>query len=248
MCARRRSLYGRAALASEQTSVTGEARVVARLDVASNATNVSWMLGRPDSAGADTRIEIDAADRSAIDAVTSAARIVGVVEPVDTRTRVTIVFPSAADRDALTRRATRLTSANLIDLVARVRADPLVASALNTAEDTTSGARRLLVFSNDSVASVRTAALIGAIRRALSVAPGIGELDPATIPASVIASWQRAPDTTPTRKTVDSANGPSDGRWLWVLVLALIGVESWLRRERRTTGVRLEERAHDRAA
>jgi hypothetical protein len=107
---------------------------------------------------------------------------------------------------------------------------------------------RLLVFSNDAVNSVRSAALIAALRRALSAAQPVGELDPSTIPRAVISSWQRAPGATPTRETTDTSNGPSDGRWLWVVVLGLLAVEWWLRRERRVAVVRAEERVHDRAA
>jgi hypothetical protein len=248
--------------------------VVARVDFAHNATNVSWMLG---ALAGGPRVDIDAGDSPAIDAITSAAKIVGMAEPIDTATRVTVVFGDAPDHDALTRRATRVTSRRLIDLVARVRANSLLASTASVvgrgavdssltrlgpvvisdaagsavaiaAEDTTAGVGRLLVFSNDVLGSIRSAALVGALRRALSMAPPAGELDPSAIPATVLASWQRAPSATPTRDNTDSANGPSDGRWLWVLVIALLVVESWLRRERRVEDVRIEERAHDRAA
>ena len=260
----------------EQASIARAASIVARIDVASAATNVSWLLGSPTGATVEPRIEIDAGDRPTVDAVASVARIVGVAEPIDSTSQVTVVFGNAPDRDELARRATRVTSPKLIDLVARVRADFLLASTQNqtdgradtvlshfgpamisdvsgratavAAEDTASGTHRLLVFSNDSLISVRSVALIAAIRRALSVAPSIGELDPSTISPSVIASWQRGPGASPTRETVDSGNGSSDGRWLWALVLALIGVESWLRRDREASAIRFEERAHDRAA
>jgi hypothetical protein len=174
------------------------------------------------------------------------------------------------------KRATRVSSAPLIAIVTRLLGDSLLAStrgywtgvALDggparlgpgvmnvggiakavAAEDTVGGAHRLLVFSDDSTASVHSAMLVGAIRRALSSAPVVSELDPSMIPSAVIASWRRAPSTTATRESVDTANGPSDGRWLWVLVLVLLGAESWLRRERPKSAMLITKRENDRAA
>jgi len=253
----------------------GKTDGVARIGFANGATNVAWTAGSQPRA--DSEIEIHAADSSAAAAVFAASQIVGVDLPIDTAARIAVVFAGAPDRDALARRSSRVTSPRLIDLVARVRVDSLLGSTRGTAvrgaidttlsrlgpavisdlsgnsvataaEDTTSGARRLLVFSNDDVGSVRSAALIAALRRALSLAPPAGELDPSTISTATLASWRRAPSAAPTREHLDSANGPSDGRWLWAFVLALLGVESWLRRERRVAAVSLEERVRDRAA
>ena len=249
--------------------------VVARIGFSNNATNVAWFLGNRETA--EPRIELLAADTAVTAAITAAAKSLGVALPIDTAARVAVIFGNARDRGTLARRATRVASPRLIDLVARVRGDSLLAStrgvpangatdsllrhlgpavvfddsARTTAiagEDTAGGAHRLLVFSNGDVGSVRSAALIAAIRRALSLAPSAGELDPTTIPESVIGSWQRTPGGTPARENVDSTNGPSDGRWLWMVVLGLLAIETWLRRERRSATVRLEERVHDRAA
>lgn len=263
--------------AAIERAFVGRTGIVARVGSATDATNVSWMLENRGPATTDPRIEIHASDSARLDAVSAAAKTVGVALPIDTATRVAVVFANASDRDALIRRATRVTSPHLIDLVARVRVDPLLVSARGAdapatvdsslsrlgpvvisdpsgralvvaAEDTLVGSRRLLVFSNDEVGTLRSAALVAALRRAMSIAPPIGELDPSTIPAPVIASWQRAPSAAPSRENLDSVNGPSDGRWLWLLVLGLLGIESWLRRERRTASIHLEESVHDRAA
>ena len=249
--------------------------VVARVGFMDSATNVAWTLSPRDAA--DPRIEIHSADSIGANAVDAASRTVGVNLPADTTAQIAVVFADARDRDLLARRSARVTSPRLIDLVGRVRVDSLLGStraiparapgdtmlsrlgpavisdlsgsaAAIAAEDTAGGGHRLLVFSNDDVGSVRSAALVAALRRALSTAAPVGELDPATLPAAVIATWQRAPSASPTRETLDSATGPSDARWLWLLVLVLLGVEGWLRRERRAATIRLEERAHDRAA
>ena len=265
----------RASDAPLDRGISGTAVALARIGLANDATNVTWTLGS--RAPAESEIAIRAADSSAAAAISAASRVVGVDLPIDTTTQIAVVFAEARDRDALARHAARVTSPRLIDIVARTRSDSLLASMRGVAasgatdaavsrfgpvvvsdisglplaiaaEDTVGGRHRLLVFSNDDAGSVRSAALVAALRRALSTAPPAGELDPSTIPAAVIASWQRAPSETPTRETVDSANGPLDARWLWVLVLLLLGVEAWLRRERRVAADNLVERVHDRAA
>jgi hypothetical protein len=265
----------RASDAPLDREISAASDAVARVGLADDATSVTWVLGsraRPDS-----EIAIRAADSSAAAAVRAASRSVGVDLPIDTTIQIAVVFADARDRGALAGHAARVSSPRLIDIVARTRGDSLLASmrgvaasgaaetALSrfgpvvlfdlsgrpiavAAEDTVGGRHRLLVFSNDDAGSVRSAALVAALRRALSIAPPAGELDPSTIPTAVIASWQRPPSATPTRETVDSANGPSDARWLWLLALALLGVEAWLRRERRAAAVNLVERVHDRAA
>lgn len=233
----------------ERRSLVRDASVVARVDVAANPTVVSWTIAH-DSARLEPRITLDAKDRSAVEILTAAATTLGVAAPIDTSAVVTVVTPNAENRDELTRRSAPVFSPRLTDVVARLYADPLSPSALGfkAAEDTAGGVHRLLLFSNDSVASVNSAILVAATRRALSIAPAVEELDPSTIPTSLIASWQRAPSATPTRESVDPTNGPSDARWLWAVVLALLGVEAWLRREQRAAMVALKERAHDRAA
>ena len=252
-------------------------RIAARVGFTADSANVSWMLGNRASENADPRIEIHGPDSTRIDAVSAAAKTIGVALPIDTASRAAVVFARSSDRDALARQAARVTSPRLIDLVARLRADPLLLVARGAdapgatdsslsrlgpvlisdlsgralavaAEDTLGGSRRLLVFSNDDVGTVRSAALLAALRHALSIAPPIGELDPSTIPAPVLASWQRAPSAAPSRENLDSVNGPSDGRWLWLLVLGLLGVEGWLRRERRIASIHIDESLHDRAA
>jgi hypothetical protein len=250
--------------ALDRTSVA-RVGIVARIDVANDSTNVAWSLGGDVR---DPRIDVDAGDVTASEAVSTASKVVGVAAPIDTSTRVTVLFRNARDRTALARRATPISSPRLIDIVARARGDSLLAlvgaapirfarGAVDTsasragavaAEDTASGAHRLLVFSNDSLGSARSAALVGALRRALSVASPVTELDPSAIAPGVIASWQRAPSAEPTRETVDQMDGPSDGRWLWLIVLGLLGIESWLRRERRASTVRVDEQVRDRAA
>ena len=260
-------------------SLVRDASIVAHVDVAADPTVVSWRIGSRDSVQSQPRITFDAKDRASVEVLTSAARTLGVAAPVDTLPIVTVVFADAPDRTALIQRSARVSTSRLGAIVARLRSDPMLASARGyadvpvawgssdpamrlgpvvmdvagivnaiAAEDTVAGAHRLLVFSYDSAASVRSAMLLSAIRRALSIAPPVGELDPTTTPSAVIASWRRAPSTTPTRESVDAVNGPSDARWLWAIVLLLLAVEALLRRERASVAATVQPRTHDRAA
>jgi hypothetical protein len=56
-------------------------------------------------------------------------------------------------------------------------------------------------------------------------------MEPTTVPDDALRSWQREPDAGATSQV--STDGASDGRWLWIVALVLLGVETWLRRARR---------------
>jgi hypothetical protein len=62
----------------------------------------------------------------------------------------------------------------------------------------------------------------------LAPSPLAGELEPQTVSAAALAAWQRSP-ATPTETSDDR----SDGRWLWLMVLGLLGVETYMRRSAR---------------
>jgi hypothetical protein len=55
-------------------------------------------------------------------------------------------------------------------------------------------------------------------------------MEPTTVSDDVLRSWQREPDANAAQGSTD---GASDGRWLWIVALALLGLETWLRRTRR---------------
>ena len=65
--------------------------------------------------------------------------------------------------------------------------------------------------------------------------------EPGTIPESILARWTRAPaapDADAWQRTTES-----DGRWLWVAAVLLMGVESVVRRERRQPVAQTEAHA-----
>ena len=51
-----------------------------------------------------------------------------------------------------------------------------------------------------------------------------------TLSDADLARWRREPG--PAEPPAPGAIGPSDARWLWGLALALLGIETWIRRSR----------------
>jgi hypothetical protein len=106
------------------------------------------------------------------------------------------------------------------------------------------GRDRLLLLPSVDASSLTSAALIAATTRALSSAAPVTEMEPTTVPDDVLRSWQREPDASATSQV--STDGASDGRWLWIVALVLLAVETWLRRARREEVV--SNMVRDRAA
>ena len=51
------------------------------------------------------------------------------------------------------------------------------------------------------------------------------EFEPDTIAADQLRAWERQPSGS-----TSSVSGEPQGRWVWLLGLALLGVEMWMRR------------------
>jgi hypothetical protein len=89
------------------------------------------------------------------------------------------------------------------------------------------GREHLVLFTSAAPGSLASAALIGAIGRAFNDDPPVAELDPFVADDPTLMSWQRAPAARSDEVRDDSA---SDGRWLWLIVLALLTMETLYRR------------------
>jgi hypothetical protein len=108
-----------------------------------------------------------------------------------------------------------------------------------------SGAPRgLLVFSYADPASLAGAMLVAALARASTVTPPIAEHDPATISVDELAPWER--EASAVVASDPGHAGASDGRWFWMLALALLALETWVRRSRPATAA--PSAANERAA
>jgi len=109
------------------------------------------------------------------------------------------------------------------------------------ARDAGDGRDRLLLFAQIDAGSLASAALLAAAARALAPAVPASEMDPLSLDDDALTRWTREPSQVVRLAQADA----SDGRWVWILVLLLLGFESWLRRERR---VRENEPAHSAVA
>lgn len=106
-------------------------------------------------------------------------------------------------------------------------------AALLAASDSIDGHSRLLLFPQFALASVTSPVLLHAIDQAASKTTRLFEYDPARVPTDSLRAWERtaAQATQPlTARASDAPPSESDGRWVWLAVLVMLGVESWLRR------------------
>ena len=195
-----------------------------------------------------------------VEAAQRAAATVGVRLPVDTSRSIEILYPGAPTAEAVLRAATLPRAPWMTALVARLRSDSMLIDAaagaaivgqssvatdsanahlvvartasgrpVVTAAQPAEPSESLVLISHADAGSLLSAALIAAVTRAQSAAPASTELDPSVVPDNVLASWQRAPSPADVARA-NGVEGPSDARWLWIMALLLIAVESWMRR------------------
>lgn len=124
--------------------------------------------------------------------------------------------------------------------------DVAAAAGVRAGAATMDGRERLVLFADVDPASVEAAELLIAAGNAL--APGIPaiEHDPATIPDARLDAWRRPPASA----APGDPEGESDGRWLWLIALCLLGIETLVRRPRvqREQTTNVEEEAYERVA
>lgn len=93
--------------------------------------------------------------------------------------------------------------------------------------------------------SLEAATLIAnALRAAAASTVSLAEQEPDTINAATVESWQREPRPDLARR---SGQPYPLGRWVWALVLALLALETWVRRQRTPIAVPQED-THARVA
>jgi hypothetical protein len=186
---------------------------------------------------------------------TGAARLFGRPEPTDPHP-VAVVLPGASDRTRLLAearpldqpwmftRANRLRDdATLEAAVARATALPgTLGSASTVLARDQAGAPVVAVASRSGTdllliaqighetaddALVLGALLTGVARSAVDPA-ALAELEPVTVGSADLATWERP--TPPGGPLTVSSTEQSDGRWFWILALALLALEGWWRR------------------
>lgn len=182
---------------------------------AGDAPNIAWLTT------AQAVAETEAARRAVRAAVSF-----GVASGDDTR-QVRVRFAGAPPK-----------SANLSPLKTRWMVDAALAlrrSALlgETNATVMSGEQdgRLVVETTAAAASAAAPAVVRAVM--LAVRPGSiadREAEVVTVPDAEVALWRREPAPIDPVSGRLAAVSDSDARWLWLLALVLLGVETWARR------------------
>lgn len=119
------------------------------------------------------------------------------------------------------------------------------APVIYAAQATVSGSQRLLFFNRGPVSGMTTAALIAAVSNAVANPSWIAESQTTMLPAVALKQFEREPQDvaaqgSDSERKASSNSGLSDGRWIWLIALLMLGVESWMRRTAATRDAALE--------
>lgn len=185
--------------------------------------------------------------------VDAAWRAAGLDAPPDPGSPIAIIYMGSDSARRLLERATTPDSMASAALLATLASDPtlreasLATSAIGNATDSVTAINvdgdgkpviaagkvdeRLALFVFAEPGGLASAALGQALKNHLYPATSSAELDTATLDQATLARWKR--DATPSG---DGTDTPSDGRWFWLLALALLGLEQWMRTQKRDDG------------
>ena len=101
----------------------------------------------------------------------------------------------------------------------------------------------LVVASAAGASTIAMPLLMRSLANALDVAPDLQHAEVAPIAERLLREWARPPSAppAPTAGELRQGEGENDRRWLWLTVLCLFGLETWMRRARRGTAETSEE-------
>jgi hypothetical protein len=190
------------------------------------AVTADWRTDRVAAAARrpDMRLFVADADRAAAEAALTAALA---VTPLDAATRpIAVVFPGAPERDAMLASGVPVTEGWMADVVATLP-DALLAAPARTATVPIDGVPHLTIFAGGAPGTVASAELLSHMIGSANPTSA-DELDPMTIAGGDLERWQRP--ATPAQAPAMDPEGPSDARWLWLVALGLLAIESVLRR------------------
>ena len=250
---------------------SGDGETMTRIAVSQDRTDAEWSTATNSHAAPNIEVLAGSNERRSADAARLAAASMPVALPMDSAA-IAVVEPGyegragllaststprrpwmmnvlrrVADDQSLAEAARRTRVVALSDtehtlVVARADSGrPLVVAGQRTVD----GREQLLFYSLADAGSLASAALFAAINQSTSRMSSARSFEPSTISNATLAAWQRSPSNVRTGSPTN--NDESDGRWLWGLVIVLLGVETWLRREGRSSAAAYEI-AHDRAA
>lgn len=229
------------------------ASLVARVRATAAATSVEWTAAQQPSATAGAPVAPGApgapvapvtllvadADRARADAMLAAALAIVPAPPARPDRRVAIAFAGHATFAPVADALRAPDSPWMADLVARVHRDHLVSAletppAVTATRDTVEGAEHLVLHAKVTPGSLEGTAIVAAALRGLAVSSPSGDPNAfaTAIPGAPLTPEQvdafRRP-ATPRAADAALAGAHSDGRWLWVVALAFLLVEGWLR-------------------
>lgn len=208
------------------------ASIEAHSTVVGDRTDAEWTVTGPAATNNAVVLLGADADRDAMRALGDAAGTIALPLPIDTTRRIAIIFAKYFDNARLKSQVTSSFASWMVDLLGTLRVDSIPLSMAGVAN--VEGRPRLMLFTEDAPSSFGAARLVVATNRATSTAPSAGELDPVTISDATLAAIRRvASGDIPTQHNPADNNGPSDGRWIWVAVLVLLGVEAVVRSRKR---------------
>lgn len=102
-----------------------------------------------------------------------------------------------------------------------------VSTAVPAARAAAADERSMALVLDVPASSFELPRAIRSVRRALLAPAAWRELEPERLPAATLAAWSRTALAAPS----DVEHGDQDdGRWFWLVALAFMGMETWLRR------------------
>ena len=204
-------------------------RVTPQIAACARWLDVRW-VATPETAEVPDGLKVlsGPSERVSTTAALQAALTAGVLAGGPDRL-VVIALPEAAERAPLLAQSHPINEPWMFAVASRLNASAGGRGA-STSSGVVSGRVAQLIFPMSSE-PVALADIVTAALGASAAAAPLTELEPLSIPADTLRQWERPPVTQ--TMGAGAANGVSDGRWLWALALALLGLETWMRASER---------------
>ena len=216
--------------------------VTASASASATGVDVAWKTGADTSSQPAVELFAGHDDADAIAALQFAAAGVAVPLPIDRSRAIAIVFGRYPGRATLAPELQPARAAWQLVLLGEIRRRALAVTASGNAS--VGGTRRFVLMTNAEPSSLDAARLVSIARQATSTAPSPSELEPGVVSDTELREWERPPTEIKSKQFRPTGdNGPSDARWLWVIVLVLLGIEWQLRRTTPVAAAATVERA-----
>jgi hypothetical protein len=218
------------------TVVSAGGSLTSRLRLSDAATEIEWRRTPASTEIASPLLVLNPADEQRdVEAALEAAVVDGL--PALARDRdVVVVFPRSPDREKLRAEAHAVDEPWMFEAVKAIREDPVLATlpcstrpcpATSFAAGRVNGTPRLLIFVEAAPRDLIGATVLRAAWRAAADVSPIAELEPRHVADSTLASWGRP--ASEAGSASPNGEGRPMARWLWLLALVLLGVETWMR-------------------